>query len=294
MNKKMINSRKIINDASTNFVYISDKLKEFYPGTYARLTRLFDEMDIEWVEVKGTKDIWIRDYMPIQISDDHFLVYLYDPDYLKETGTKFLTDSKTIFKSVLHHSYCGDIRIKLDGGNFVVCGDHVVLTDKVFRENGQFLYDSDFCKYLKAVLSPNLILLPWNCLYPQDPYADVYGHADGFVQWTGGNKVLMSNHRESQPEEADEIRSRLEDAGFEVTEMLFDVPNPSKDFNWAYINYLRVGNKIIVPTFGIPEDKQALKYIRAANPECIVRGFRMRDIARNGGAIHCITWNIKK
>ena len=175
-----------------------------------------------------------------------------------------------------------------------MCGDHVVLTDKVFRENGQFLYDSDFCNYLKAVLSPNLILLPWRCLYPHDPYADVYGHADGFVQWTGGNKVLMSNHRESQPEEADEIRSRLEDAGFEVTEILFDVPNPSKDFNWAYINYLRVGNKIIVPTFGIPEDKQALKYIRAANPECIVRGFRMRDIARNGGAIHCITWNIKK
>ena len=96
-----INSRTIINDACTNFVYISDKLKEFYPGTYTRLTRLFDEMDIDWDEVKGTKDIWIRDYMPIQIADDHFLVYKYDPDYLKETGTKFLTDSKTIFKTVL-------------------------------------------------------------------------------------------------------------------------------------------------------------------------------------------------
>ena len=36
--------------------------------------------------------------------------------------------------------------------------------------------------------------------------------------------------------------------------MLFDVQNPNKDFNWAYINYLEVGNKIIVPTFGIPED----------------------------------------
>ena len=42
--------------------------------------------------------------------------------------------------------------------------------------------------------------------------------------------------------------------------MLFDVPNPNRNFNWAYVNYLQVGNKIIVPTFGIPEDKQALKY----------------------------------
>lgn len=58
----------------------------------------------------------------------------------------------------------------------------------------------------------------------------------------------MSNHRDSFPEEADEIRFRLEALGFEVIEMLFDVPNPNRDFNWAYINYLQVGNKIIVPT----------------------------------------------
>ena len=57
------------NDTMTNFVYISDKLKEFYPRIYARLTKLFNEMDIEWGEIEGTKDIWIRDYMPIQISD---------------------------------------------------------------------------------------------------------------------------------------------------------------------------------------------------------------------------------
>jgi agmatine/peptidylarginine deiminase len=104
----------------------------------------------------------------------------------------------------------------------------------------------------------------------------------------------MSKHRDFDPEEADDIRWRLEAVGFEVTEMLFDEPNPNKDYNWAYINYLEVGNKIIVPTFGIPEDEQALRYIKAANPDSIVRGFRMRDIAKNGGALHCITWNIKK
>ena len=104
----------------------------------------------------------------------------------------------------------------------------------------------------------------------------------------------MSNIRDFNPEEADEIIKRLEEAGFCVTEMLFDVPNPNKDYNWAYINYLEVGNKIIVPTFGIPEDKQALSYIRELHSGGIVRGFRMRDIAKNGGALHCITWNIKK
>lgn len=282
------------NDGLTDFVYISDKLKEFYPSTYTRLTKLFDEMEIEWDEVKGTKDIWIRDYMPIQIDKDRYLVYKYDPDYLKKYGQKYLTDSKTVFKDVLHHYHWKDIGITLDGGNVVPCANYYVMTDKVFRENGKPLYDAEFCVRLKDALYSDLIILPWRSDYPKDPYADVYGHADGILQWTGKNKILMSNHREFRPEEADEIKSRLEDYGFEVTEMTFDVPNPNRDYNWAYINYLRVGNKIIVPTFGIPEDKHALKYIREANPDCIVRGFRMRHIARNGGALHCITWNIKK
>ena len=34
--------------------------------------------------------------------------------------------------------------------------------------------------------------------------------------------------------------------------------------------------------------------IQEENPDCVVRGFRMRDIASKGGALHCITWNIKR
>lgn len=282
------------NDTMTNFVYISDKLKKFYPRTYSRLIKLFNEMDIEWGEIEGTKDIWIRDYMPIQISDACFIVYNYNPDYLKDSGEDYLTDSHTIADGILNHCEKEQYDITLDGGNIVTCAGHRVLTDKVFQENGKIKYDPEFCNYISDVLSSKIIFLPWHCDKSNEPYADVYGHADGLIHWTGNNRVLMSNHRDFHPEEADEIKRRLEAVGFEVIEMLFDVPNPNRDFNWAYVNYLQVGNKIIVPTFGIPEDKQALKYIREANPDSIVRGFRMRDIARNGGALHCITWNIKK
>ena len=282
------------NDTMTNFVYISDKLKEFYPRTYSRLTKLFDDMEIEWGEIEGTKDIWIRDYMPIQLYSDSFVVYNYNPDYLKDSGVEYITDSKAIADRVLKHCNKDHYDITLDGGNVVTCAGHMVLTDKVFPENGRKKYDPEFCNYISAVLNSEVIFLPWHCDNPNDPNADVYGHADGFIHWTGDNRVLMSNHRDYCPEEADEIKRRLECVGFEVTEMLFDVPNPDKDYNWAYINYLEVGNKIIVPTFGIPEDKQALRYIKKANPDSIVRGFRMKDIAKKGGALHCITWNIRK
>lgn len=282
------------NDTMTNFVYISDKLKEFYPRTYSRLTKLFDDMEIEWGEIEGTKDIWIRDYMPIQISSDNFVIYNYNPDYLKDSGVEYITDSKAIADRVLKHCNKDHYDITLDGGNVVTCAGHMVLTDKVFTENGRKKYDPEFCNYISAVLNSEVIFLPWHCENPNDPNADVYGHADGFIHWAGDNRVLMSNHRDFCPVEADEIKRRLECFGFEVTEMLFDVPTPNMDYNWAYINYLEVGNKIIVPTFGIPEDKQALRYIKKANPGSIVRGFRMKDIAKKGGALHCITWNIRK
>ena len=282
------------NDTMTNFVYISDKLKEFYPRTYSRLTKLFDDMEIEWGEIEGTKDIWIRDYMPIQISSDSFVVYNYNPDYLKDSGVEYITDSQAIADRDLKHCNKEHFDITLDGGNVVTCAGHMVLTDKVFPENGRKKYDPEFSNYISVVLNSEVIFLPWHSDNPKDPNADVYGHADGFIHWAGDNRVLMSNHRDYCPEEADEIKRRLECVGFEVTEMLFDVPNPNMDYNWAYINYLEVGNKIIVPTFGIPEDKQALRYIKKANPDSIVRGFRMKDIAKKGGALHCITWNIRK
>ena len=251
-------------------------------------------MEIAWGEVKGTKDVWIRDYMPIQISEDRYLFYKYDPDYLKEYGEEYLTDAHIVKKGVLRKYYWRNIDIVLDGGNVVTFAKHRVLTEKVFKENGKEPYDPVFCKYISQVLYSDIIFLPWSCDNPNETNADVYGHADGLVKWTGNNRVLMSNHRDFKPDEAIEIRKRLESKGFEVTEMLFDVPEPNYKYNWAYINYLQVGCKIIVPTFGIPEDRQALNYIREANPYCVVKGFRMRDIARNGGALHCITWNIKK
>lgn len=283
-----------VNDEETDFVYLSDQLKAFYPDTFKRLTALFNELYIDWGEVYGTKDIWIRDYMPIQITDKRYLVYDYSPDYLVG-AEEYRTDSRSIFKDVLPGlSQWKNTNIKLDGGNVVVLGDCLVLTDKVFWENGREAYDNDFHHHLKDALCSDILFLPWHCEHPDDPDADVYGHADGLVRWTGGNKVLLTNHRDTDPVEAAEIIRRLERRGYVVREMQFDVPRLNRDFNWAYINYLQIGKKVIVPTFGIPEDKQALKIIQEENPDCVVRGFRMRDIASKGGALHCITWNIKR
>ena len=119
-------------DRYTNFVYISDKLKEFYPDTHKRLTALFNDMGIDWGEIPYTEDIWVRDFMPIQI-DNKFLLYKYYPDYLdNDKDRRYITDA---------HKACDALGIKyrevkhvLDGGNISFCGHYVVLTDKALSE----------------------------------------------------------------------------------------------------------------------------------------------------------------
>jgi agmatine deiminase len=59
-----------------------------------------------------------------------------------------------------------------------------------------------------------------------------------------------------------------------------------------YINYLQMENLIVVPTFGLKEDDQALKKMEELFPGQTVIGINSRDIAEKGGVLNCITWNI--
>lgn len=283
----------MIRDEETNVVYLSDKLRHDYPDFWRRFIKLLDEMDICWKPIPGCRNIWVRDFMPIQLSDGEFLLYHYEPDYLLNENDHVTITNPSLVCELLGIK-CRNIPLRLDGGNVTLCGDYIVMTNKVFAENGKEENDEDFMALLEDLFQRKVIIIPWHCIDPNDEYADIYGHSDGFVHWCGGREVLMSNHRDTDPEEAAKIKQILETKGFDVKEMLFDVKSPNTDWNWAYINYLQVGKKIIVPAFGIQEDRQALKYVQDNNPGCEIRQIRMRDIAAKGGALHCITWNIKE
>ncbi len=162
------------------------------------------------------------------------------------------------------------------------------MTDKVFTENKREKYDNELTLQLQEVFGHEIIFLPWH----KTQY-ECYGHADGYIKYAGGKRILMNNHRDSAPEEANEIKRRLENKGFEVSELHFSVENPNIDYNWAYINFLHIGHHIIVPTFGIEEDSQAIAQIQATFPYCEIHTIESYDIAKDGGALHCITWNIK-
>ena len=285
----------MINDQDTNIVYLSPWLRDTkkYSEFFSRLEDLLLSLNIHWAFLPETEDIWARDYMPIQVDEDNFVSFRYEPDYLMRLDPKkqYRTNPDKVSKAL--GLQCKKIGVKIDGGNFVFCGDCIVMTDKVFEENDD-IQPEKLIETLEEAFGYPIVFIHWvRHGKPQDKNVDVYGHADGFVKWCGGRRILMSNHRETEPAEADIIRQTLEEHGFEVTELSFNVPEPDEEVNWAYINFLQIGKHIIMPAFGIAEDHQAQEQIARMFPDCDIHSIEMRAVADDGGAMHCISWNIK-
>lgn len=285
----------LMHDEETDEVYFSPWLNNPDEGDaefYQRLTSLFNKLGVKQKELKATNDYWVRDFMPIQLGKNEFLKYHYYPDYLvNKNDIKTITDVSKVLRGMGIN--CRSTELIIDGGNMVACGPYIVMTDKVFTENRCRKYDPEFKALLESELRHPVIIIPWT--KPKDPKAkdtDKYGHADGFIRWCGGNRILMGNHGDENPDEAKAIRMKLEDCGFKVTEIRFDDKGDA-NYNWAYINFLQVGKKIIMPTFKNEADEIAQEYIEEAFPGCIIEPIEMsRKIVENGGALHCISWNI--
>ena len=282
---------RLLHDEETNVVYLSPWLKdkkEGHPDFYQRLTTLLKDIKIKSIELKSTNDYWARDYMPIQLGKDEFLKYHYYPDYLVNINyIKTITNASNVIRGMGLN--CRSTELIIDGGNMVPCGPYIVMTDKVYSENRKKKDDADFKALLESELNHVVIIIPWT---PHED--DVYGHSDGFIKWCGDNRILMGNHGDCYPEKAAAIRDKLESYGFEVTEIRFKgkVDKPCYELNWAYINFLQVGKNIIMPKFNIEEDAIAQQYIQEAFQDCNIRQIEMAEIAREGGALHCISWNV--
>ena len=123
----------MIQDYQTNKVYLAEGLKNYMP-MYMNLLEALSAEDISVSTIprtKSAKHVWVRDYMPIQLSKDKFLNYLYYPDYLKDEQD-YIPDFPSIVKDM--HLDCVVSNIVLDGGNVVKCGNKVIMTDKIFQE----------------------------------------------------------------------------------------------------------------------------------------------------------------
>ncbi|MBR4219349.1 MAG: agmatine deiminase family protein [Bacteroidales bacterium] len=274
----------MITDAQTNVVYFSDLLPKRCPMLYEHIHRILTDKNIDHRLLANTKDIWCRDYMPIQLAGNHFVFYKYNPDYLQTPYYKrTITDVNHIEDfDRLRLGKITNLDLILDGGNIVKCDDKIIMTEKIFTEN-QDKKQNDVIHMLEKAFQCDIVFLPWDS-------EEYLGHSDGIVHYIGNNQVLMTNYADFDTKMSHCFIDILEKY-FEVIPLKYNVKRKHQR-SWAYINFLQVGNLVLVPQLGIPEDEQAVQQISNALPQCKVFGIPALEAVRKGGALNCISWNV--
>ena len=272
----------MITNFETNKVLIAKGLSyHLYADATRCLLDSFHCHRIEWGSMPNTSSplhIWARDYMPVQVSKEKFVRFRYTPDYLQDSP-EYKPDTSAILSELAIQVIDSDIVV--DGGNVISCGDKVIMTDKIIRENPHYqrhkLIDT-----LSQLLEAEIILIP------EDRY-DEYGHADGMVRYMGNNCVLLNNYYDLDKKLRKRLLATLS-PHFDIAELHYDEYTVK---SWAYLNFLHVGQHIFVPK---PEDKLAaiaFRQITEAYQECECHQVDGCDsIVREGGALNCCTWNI--
>lgn len=272
-------------DSLTDTVFFSDLLPERCPTLYKSIDKILKENDIDHRLLSHTKDIWCRDYMPIQTREKRLAFYKYAPDYLQ---TKYyqrtITDVNQVgnIECLRQDGEVIELNLVIDGGNVVRCDDMIVMTEKVFYENKDKLRN-EIHRLLEDAFECDIIFLPWD-------RNEILGHSDGIVHYVGGNRVLMTNYADFDTLKAHQFLKRLEKY-VEVIPLEYNVKQKHRR-SWAYINFLQIGKLVLVPQLGIPEDEQALQQIADAMPSCKVIGVPALEVVRKGGALNCISWNV--
>ena len=280
----------MLTDNLTNTVYLSSLLPEKCPILDAHITEALKKHRIPYSYLSGTKDIWCRDFMPIQIEKERFVFYKYTPDYLQDTEyhIRLQTDPLKVFLAEENHlsdllKFRQTIDLVLDGGNVVKCNDVVVMTDKVFVENKDKT-PAEVEHILRDAFQCEILFLPWD--------GDMCGHSDGIVHYIGDGKILLTNYQEFSRYYYYRFRKVL-DKHFDVITLKYNVKR-HRERSWCYINFLQVGKMVLVPQLGTEEDEQALEQISEALLDCEIVGIPSLETVRRGGALNCISWNIIK
>ena len=259
----------MICDYQTNKVYLAEGIKGYPKVAENLLYALYKEgVETEYLpHSKSKKHVWARDYMPDYLRGA--------PDYIPQ-----------------YHSICRNLKLNcrkamfvIDGGNVVKFDDCALMTDKVLIENK--VKDADSFRWdLERVFGCRVHFIPW------DRY-EMFGHADGMVRAIGDRHVLLNNYIDFDKDFWKRQRECLISKGFEVEELHYDMPRPSK-YSWAYLNFLQVNNRIFVPGLGLDEDGKAVEQIQGYYPHHkVILVPNCQELVRDGGALNCVTWNIK-
>ena len=140
-------------------IYFSARLPVLYPTDAEALFTALEDHNVPYALLDGTKDVWVRDFMPVRTRSGRMLSFRYEPSYLAgapELRTDFRRDMALQLTPDLIYS-----AINLDGGNVVLSpsGGRALVSDRIFAENPD-CERKKLVQKLSALLEAEVLIIP--------------------------------------------------------------------------------------------------------------------------------------
>ncbi|MEX2513183.1 MAG: agmatine deiminase family protein [Cyclobacteriaceae bacterium] len=281
----------MLSGEQNNTVYLS-KLLNTDPKYSVNCKTLIGELEnhhIPYHFLEATKQIWCRDYMPIQVSKEKFVQFRYEPSYCRPSP-EYYTDSDLVCK--VNGIKTISSTIKLDGGNVVSWSDKVILSDRVVDENPEFPSKTKLLAELEKYFETEVIIIPQIEL-------DYIGHADSMVRFVD-SKTLIGNDRKMKGKAwKTKMDKVLRKHGLNYIDVpFFHHKNKIYPDNaiGCYVNFLEVQHLIIIPVFEIENnrDDEALEVFSQAFPHKELLPINFNQVGFSGGLLNCATWTLQE
>lgn len=269
-------------------VYLSELLRTKFPTSCENLIKILEKHNVKYAFLKGTKDIWCRDYMPIQTPSGKLIQFKYDPSYLR--GEKEWEESRSDVREVCRVNNINALfsEINIDGGNVLLCDGRAILSDRIFSENPDWSRD-ELISELTKLLESEVIIIPAQ-------HGDMTGHADGMVRFVNKDTILGNRLADEYKYWREGMQKVIVQYGLRYIDVPFltdtkDAKHPISAIG-IYVNYLEVNDLIVLPVFGRDEDSQVINILNEAFPSRTIETINYNEVAQEGGLLNCSTWVI--
>lgn len=261
-------------------IYFSSLLPQRHSNEAKAISEALNAHQVSHQFLPHTKDIWLRDFMPVQTRTGQFIAFRYEPSYLEEKP-----ELRTDFSHDIAPQLAVDViqsNINLDGGNIVFSPskERVIISDRIFLENPEYSAAA-LIRKLRTLLGAEVIIIP-------SLESDFTGHADGMVRFIDENTVV-GNDLPSKYGLEQRIKCVLYQYGIDVVDFPYQCANDSLSALGSYINYLETESCIFLPMFGIDMDAYAITQARQILPKKVIP-IHVREISQQGGCLNCISW----
>ena len=298
-----------LQEAQKTFVNIIDEIIKYQKclvvcDDIERVKSYFSEnQNLYFVEYQ-TNDTWARDSSCLCIEDDSHVKLL---DFtFTGWGNKFEAQKDNAMSQSISKYYSSEVKgidFTLEGGAVESNGNGIILTTSecMLNKNRNKTLDS-----IKITQELNKDLGAETILYLNHGYLagdDTDSHVDTLARFIDETTIMYVTCKDKNDKHFQELKlmeEELKEFSLTYNFKLIELPMTEAIYfederlPATYANFLFVNGAVLVPTYGVKEDEEALNIFKSTFTDRTIVPVDCSVLIRQHGSLHCVTMNFAK